>query len=153
MTIQLITPDIGEVLQVGPIRVRVLEDGTATAGRLGLVELTLKAASNGPPQHVHREHDETFFVVSGTVRFRSANDNLNVGPGGYLTAPVGLPHTFGNPDPDQPAVMLCTVTPDRYVNYFRELALATQGGQPLEPAVVLEIMSRYATDPYRPVDA
>ena len=44
--------------------------------------------------------------------------------------------------------MLCTVTPDLYIGYFRELGAAARSG-PLEPAAILEIMSRYATEPYR----
>lgn len=150
MTIKLITPADGEVLQAGPIRMRILEDGKGTAGRLGVVEIALKPGSGGPPQHIHRAHDETFFVLSGTVRFTSAAEHADVASGSLLTAPVGVPHTFGNADPDEPALMLCTVSPDQYINYFRELAEATRGGAALEPAVVLDIMSRYSTEPYRP---
>ncbi len=45
--------------------------------------------------------------------------------------------------------MLCTVTPDRYVNFFRELgALAT--AEAAYPNAIVEVMSRYATELYRP---
>ena len=37
-----------------------------------------------------------------------------------MTAPIGVPHTFANPG-DVPAVLVGTLTPDHYVNYFREL--------------------------------
>ncbi len=150
MTLSLITPDGGEILQVGSLRTRVLEDGSGTAGRLGIVEVIIPPGDGGPPQHTHREHEETFFVLSGTVRFSSAREHTDARPGSLLTAPIGLPHTFGNPDPDEPAVLLGTVTPDRYINYFRELAAITRGGNALDHAEILKIMSRYATDPYPP---
>jgi quercetin dioxygenase-like cupin family protein len=149
MTGSVVTAEQGDSFTMGPLRVRVLEDGSGTGSRLGVVEVTIAAGASGPPQHIHRKHDETFFVVSGVVRFTSGPDDIDVHPGGLLTAPIGVPHTFGNPDGDQPAVMVCTVTPDLYVDYFRELGAAARSG-PLEPAVILEIMSRYATEPYRP---
>jgi quercetin dioxygenase-like cupin family protein len=149
MTVSVVTAEQGDSFTMGPLRVRILEDGSGTDSRLGVVEVTIAAGASGPPQHFHREHDETFFVVSGVVRFTSGADDIDVLPGGLLTAPIGVPHTFGNPDGDQPAVMVCTVTPDLYVNYFRELGAAARSG-PLEPTAILEIMSRYATEPYRP---
>ncbi len=49
MTISLITPDGGEILQVGSLRTRILEDGSGTAGRLGIVEVTIPPGDAGPP--------------------------------------------------------------------------------------------------------
>jgi mannose-6-phosphate isomerase-like protein (cupin superfamily) len=150
MTVGVIRPDGGEILQVGSMRTRVLEDGSGTAGRLGVVEVTLLPGEPGPPQHLHREHDETFYVLSGSIRFDCGSETVTAGPGSLLTAKIGMPHTFGNANADVPAVILGTVSPDRYINYFRELDGLTEGGKRFEPAQVLEVMSRYATEPYRP---
>jgi mannose-6-phosphate isomerase-like protein (cupin superfamily) len=126
----------------------VLHDGAATDGRIGVVSLALPPAWGGPPQHVHREHDETFYVLTGTVQFTSGAEILLAGPGQLVTAPIGDPHTFGNPDADAPATLLCTVTPERYLDYFRELSGLTldSAGRP-NPGDVLAIMAKYATDP------
>ena len=120
----------------------------ARGGRLGVVALDLAPGWGGPPQHVHREHDETFFVVQGTVRFTSGADTLLASPGRLVTAPIGNPHTFANADEQAPASLLCSVTPERYLGYFRALAeLAAGATSRLDPARVLEVMARYATDP------
>jgi mannose-6-phosphate isomerase-like protein (cupin superfamily) len=150
MSVHLVTPDAAEVINVGPETIRVLEDGSHTGHRLGLVECSLPPGSSGPPQHIHREHEETFFVLSGTVRFISGTEYLDAPAGDLLTAPIGTPHTFSNPDPNQPARLLCTVTPDRYINYFRELGALATAGEEAYPNAILEVMSRYATEPYRP---
>jgi hypothetical protein len=43
--------------------------------------------------------------------------------------------------------MLCTVTPDLYIGYFRELAaLPGTAGGGFDPVAVGQIMSRYATE-------
>jgi quercetin dioxygenase-like cupin family protein len=129
---------------------RVLEDGTAVNGRIGVVECSLAPGWPGPPQHIHRAHDETFYVVTGTVRFTSGTDTLLAPAGSLVTAPIGEPHTFANADDDEPALLLCTVTPEKYIGYFRELAGLRPGSDGvLDPAQVLAVMQRYATDPYR----
>jgi quercetin dioxygenase-like cupin family protein len=151
MTVRMTGPDEGEAFPAGPVSFRVLEDGAAVDGRTGIVECTLAPGWGGPPQHVHREHDETFYVLRGTVRFTSGADVLLAPAGSLVTAPIGDPHTFGNPDADQGAVLLCTVTPERYLGYFRELQGLSPGPDGmLRPEEVLALMSRYATEPYPP---
>jgi len=153
VTVLLATPETAEVINLDPLMaetIRILEDGSHTGHRVGLIEVSLPPGSHGPPQHIHREHDETFFVVSGTVRFISAAEHLDVPAGELVTAPIGTPHTFANPEPSQSATMLCTVSPDRYVSYFRELGALARRGEETSPSAILEVMSHYATEPYRP---
>ncbi len=150
MTVRLTAPGSGESFRAGPVGFRVLEDGTAVNGRIGVVECSLAPGWPGPPQHIHRAHDETFYVVTGTVRFTSGTDTLLAPAGSLVTAPIGEPHTFANADDDEPALLLCTVTPEKYIGYFRELAGLRPGSDGvLDPAQVLAVMQRYATDPYR----
>lgn len=151
MTVKLTAPGEGEAFPAGPVRFRILEDGTEVDKRFGVVECQLAPGWTGPPQHIHREHDETFYVVTGTVRFTSGTDNLIAPAGSLFTVPVGEPHTFGNADSAAPASILCTVVPERYLGYFRELQSLRPGPDGmLVPAEVREVMARYATEPYLP---
>jgi mannose-6-phosphate isomerase-like protein (cupin superfamily) len=143
MTITTTGPAGGEALRAGPMTIRVLEDGSHTGHRLGIVEVTVPPGLPGPPQHVHRQHDETFYILSGHPAFTCGSEAIEARPGMLVTAPPGTPHTFANPG-DQPVVMLCTVTPDLYIGYFRELATQPPGS--LDPKAVGQIMSRYATE-------
>jgi len=146
-----VTPDNPETFQAVGCTFRVLEDGAATSGRIGAVQCDLVPGWGGPPQHSHREHDETFFVLSGAIRFTSGADSLIARPGQLVTAPIGAPHTFANADSDAPASLICTVSPERYIGYFRELSTLLPGSDGrMDPQAILEIMARYATDPYRP---
>src|SRR5215469_17009190 len=65
----IVEPDGGDVVQLGPIVMRILEDGSTTEHRLGIGEITIAPHTEGPPQHRHGRHDEGFYVVSGTARF------------------------------------------------------------------------------------
>lgn len=151
MTVKLTAPGEGEEFPAGPVRFRILEDGTDVDKRFGVVECHLSPGWTGPPQHIHRQHDESFYVVTGTVRFTSGTNELLAPAGSLVTAPIGAPHTFGNPDPEAPANLLCTVVPERYLGYFRDLQSLRPGPDGmLVPAEVLDVMARYATEPYRP---
>jgi oxalate decarboxylase/phosphoglucose isomerase-like protein (cupin superfamily) len=119
--VSVVAPDGGEAIQLGPIQMRILEDGETTGHRLGVGEITIPPGTAGPPQHRHAQHDEGFYVVSGA------------------------PHTFANPG-EEPVVLLNTFTPDLYVRYFRDLGQMIADGQPLTPESTEQAMSRYATE-------
>ena len=139
-------PDGGDVIRLGPTTMRILEDGSTTGHRLGVGEITVAPHSGGPPQHRHAQHDEGFYVVSGTARFTVGAESYDVPAGGLAMIPPGAPHTFANPG-DEPLVLLNTFTPDLYVQYFRDLrAMIGQGGA-LTPEATAAVMSRYATEP------
>src|SRR5262252_7379554 len=127
MTIALTLPREGESFTAAGCTFRILDDGGPTAGRIGLAECDLVPGWYGPPQHIHREHDETFYVLTGTVKFTSGTDIMTAPAGSLVTAPIGAPHTFANPDPQAPASLLCILTPERYIGYFRELAMLEPG--------------------------
>jgi mannose-6-phosphate isomerase-like protein (cupin superfamily) len=143
----IVGPDDGEVVRLGPARVRILEDGSTTGHRLGIGEITVAPHSSGPPQHRHARHDEGFYVVSGTARFTIGTAVYDVPAGTLAMIPPGAPHTFANPG-DEPLVLLNTFTPDLYVQYFRdlrELADPDTGGA-LPADAVAQVMRRYATE-------
>lgn len=140
--------DSGERLAAGPVSHRVLEDGTHTEGRLGVLEGRIPPGWAGPPPHVHREHEESFYVLSGAVRFVSGTTETVLSTGGFFAAPIGVPHGFGNASQVEPARYLLTVSPQRYVGYFRELESLRPGPDGvLNPEEILALMSRYGTDP------
>jgi mannose-6-phosphate isomerase-like protein (cupin superfamily) len=144
--ISVILPDGGEVIQLGPVQLRILEDGRTTGHRLGLAEIRIAPHADGPPQHRHGQHDEGFYVVSGTARFTVGDTTYDAAAGTLVMVPPGAPHTFANPG-HEPAVLLNTFTPDRYVQYFRDLRDMIAAGQPLTPDSTAAVMSRYATVP------
>jgi quercetin dioxygenase-like cupin family protein len=139
-------PDAGESIQLGPVRMRILEDGSTTGHRLGIGEITLAPHTEGPPQHRHAQHDEGFYVVSGTASFTVGETTYEAPAGTLVMVPPGAPHTFANPT-DATTVLLNTFTPDLYVQYFRDLRGIIADGRPLTAEATLEAMSHYATEP------
>ncbi len=139
-------PEEGEIVLSGPTQMRILEDGSATSHRLGIGEITIAPHTQGPPQHRHAQHDEGFYVVSGTARFTVGETSYDAPARTLVMIPPGAPHTFANVS-DEPVVLLNTFTPDLYVQYFRDLHDMIASGQPLTEAATLGVMARYATVP------
>jgi mannose-6-phosphate isomerase-like protein (cupin superfamily) len=146
VSMNLVGPEDGEPAGVGPIRVRIIEDGSHTGHRLGLIEAIVPPGPAAPPPHVHRKHDEVFIVTSGKLRFTSGSQSVDVAAGACLTVPPGTPHTFFNPF-GEPAKFIATMTPDLYVQYFRDLS-----GLPVDEAGLPSLadiarrMARYDTE-------
>src|SRR5260370_28970991 len=99
----------GDVIQLGPTRIRILEDGRTTDHRLGLGEITLPPHTDGPLQHRHAQHDEGFYVVAGTARFTVGDATYDAPAGAFVMVPPGAPHSFANPS-DQTLVLLNSFT-------------------------------------------
>ncbi len=135
----------GRVVQVGPLKLIWKEEGDATAGRLAVAELEL-APGFSPPAHLHREHDEGFYVLEGQVRLTCGDEQFLAGPGDWLMVPVDVPHTFTNPG-STPARLLCTFSPNKYVEYFDRLeAAGREHGGPPPRGVFAALMADYATE-------
>lgn len=149
--VSVVGPGDGETIVLGTTRIRVLEDGGHTAHRLAITESVLAPHTPGPPQHRHAQHDEGFYILSGTVRFTVGDEDHDATAGTLVMVPPGTPHTFANLT-DRPAVMLSVFTPDLYVQYFRDLQEMLAAGRPLTPQANIDAMSRYATEPATDLD-
>jgi mannose-6-phosphate isomerase-like protein (cupin superfamily) len=144
--VSIVGPDGGEALRLGPITLRILEDGTTTDHRLGVCEITLAPHTDGPPQHRHARHDEGFYVVTGRAYFTVGDQHYDAPAGTFVMVPPGAPHTFANPS-DDATVLLNTFTPDLYVQYFRDLSNSFASGSNVGAAEIVQIMGRYETTP------
>jgi pimeloyl-ACP methyl ester carboxylesterase len=144
--VSIVGPEAGEIAPLGPVTMRILEDGSTTDHRLGISEITIAPHTEGPQQHRHAQHDEGFYVVRGTARFTVGTTTHDAPAGTLVMVPPGAPHTFENPG-DEPAVLLNTFTPDLYVQYFRDLRAMIESGRPMSPENVTPVMARYATVP------
>jgi pimeloyl-ACP methyl ester carboxylesterase/mannose-6-phosphate isomerase-like protein (cupin superfamily) len=144
--VSIVRPDGGEIALDGPTRLRILEDGSTTAHRLGVAEITIAPHVAGPPQHRHGRHDEGFYVVAGTAHFTVGEESCEAPAGTLVMIPPGAPHTFAN-DSDEPVILLNTFTPDLYVQYFRDLRDMVTSGSPPAAEQIVDVMARYATEP------
>ena len=76
-----------------PFGFTVKASESSGAAGAAVFEYVAKAGED-PPEHVHPTEDEMFYVVEGEVVFRCEDDVFNVGPGGFVFLPRGLPHSY-----------------------------------------------------------
>lgn len=133
----------GEVLQFGPTRIHILEDGSGTENRISAISSIMAPQTKGPPPHIHLMHDECFLVTDGSLRFIIGDEQRDAKAGDYVVVPVGAPHTFINAG-DAPVSFFTTFTSAFYIESFRELAkLAAEGKWNKESEAA--VLQKYAT--------
>ncbi len=66
-------------------------------GDFSLMERTLPPGGRRPPPHRHTNCSEAYFVLAGLVTVTVEDEELAVGPEGFVLVPRGTAHTFGNP--------------------------------------------------------
>ena len=49
---------------------------------------------DSPPLHIHQTEDEAFHVLEGELRLLAGDAEVRVGPGDWVLAPKGVPHTY-----------------------------------------------------------
>jgi len=115
-------------------------DGDDTGGALSIVEHPFEVGALVPP-HIHNLEDEYSIVLEGEIGFRSNDQEVVLGPGGYIIKPRGEVHAMWNAGTTR-ARMIEVITPAGFERFFGELADMTSAGAP-DPAAVGELAARY----------
>jgi quercetin dioxygenase-like cupin family protein len=102
----------------------------ATGGALTVIEGTA-APGEGPPLHVHRDQDETIYVLNGRYRVRLGECDVDAPAGGFVFIPRGTPHTWQNAGAEV-ARFVATLAPadakfERFFVRYSELAPDERG--------------------------
>ena len=132
---------------------RVKVTAADTEGRLTVLHGLMAPQLAGPAAHVHAEHDETFVVLEGRMRFRVGDRFHTAVPGETVFAGRRLAHGFGNPY-DEPASYVVILTPSGYEDYFHKVAqYVTDTGALPGPTLTAELMAQHATVLAGPLNA
>lgn len=79
-----------------------------------------------PPPHVHREHDELFYVLAGRFRFVLGEGSEDVEAGALVVVPRGTRHGF---TPEPGSRLLVITVPAGLEGFFRELGDGVAAGR------------------------
>ena len=67
--------------------------GEQTGGAFGLID-NLMPAGFASPYHMHRNEDESFYVVEGEMTFYVGEERVKAERGAFVYGPRGVPHGF-----------------------------------------------------------
>jgi quercetin dioxygenase-like cupin family protein len=121
---------------------RFLVTGAESGGAYFAME-ALVPPGGGPPPHIHRNEDETVYVLEGEVSIRLGDKTVAAGAGDFVNVPRGIVHCFRN-EGEAPARMILTFTPAGIERFFEE-TLERALDPTLEPPDNIEsVAARYA---------
>ena len=145
----------------GVSRISTKVSGEQTDGRLLQVRST-DSRGAAPPVHIHRDADETWYVIDGRLTVFVGDQRIEAGPGDFVFGPMGVPHAFLVTS--ERAETLITFSPAGTKGrmgygvdgFFREAAVAAIPGQappaPTEadPEELARLMMRYGIETVGP---
>lgn len=155
------SPLIGHEFRYSKDRFRIIESARDTEDGSSRADY-FAAPRAKVPEHVHRDQEESFEVVSGTLRIRVGGRELTLGPGQSAVGPPDVPHTWWNPSDNEEAHFLVGLRPGIEVETMLEtlLGLARDGKtvkglprNPLQLAVLIRDMGSWAYPPWVPKPA
>jgi quercetin dioxygenase-like cupin family protein len=93
VTPAITTPQTQRVIPFLGQSYRVRVSGQDTAGTFAVMD-TEAPRGHGSPMHVHRHDCEIFLVLEGTLRVVVDGQEHELGAGGAVVLPAGIPHGF-----------------------------------------------------------
>jgi len=109
-----------------------------------VAEFTADPGFPGPRPHLHRVHEELFYVLDGVFDFFLDDQTVRLGAGALVTVPPGVLHDFRNPG-ERPARWLGIIAPGGLERYFSEVHDLSVAGE-LTDARRRELRLRYDTE-------
>jgi mannose-6-phosphate isomerase-like protein (cupin superfamily) len=113
-------------------------------GDFSLMERTLPPGGRRPPPHRHTNCSEAYFVLDGLVSVTVDDEDLSVGPEGFVLVPRGVTHTFGNGAGHE--ARLLVIHAPAMDAYFAGLHDLWNGDEPPSPAEEQALMARFGME-------
>jgi mannose-6-phosphate isomerase-like protein (cupin superfamily) len=118
--------------------------GAASGGAYSLIEYSHRRGAPGPPPHVHREHEEAFYVLEGELTLAVGPDIVTVRAGQTAVVPRGQVHQPSNRS-DRPVRFVFVSSPpmDEFFAELARLVSRTRGGGEPPASQLAELGERY----------
>ncbi len=113
----ILGPGEGKIVLVPGHKITHKISGEDTDGRYSLLEVELNG--DGPPQHIHNNEDEAFYVLEGEVKFL-LGEHTTIGKAGtFVHIPRGTVHAWCLPG-KEPAKLLVIISPAGFEKFFED---------------------------------
>src|SRR6266540_996841 len=132
----------GETVTDRPERtIRILAD----LRELCLTWTRYVSGEEGPGPHIHKEHVDAFFILSGELLFRVGPElePITAGPGTFVLAPPEVVHTFRNEGPAEATWLNLHAPSKGFASFLRDpdfvwdsFDAPADGGRPASEAIV-----------------
>lgn len=126
---------------IGGKELQILLDGSHTREQVTVVRSSL-AEGSASPVHLHRNEDEMFVILRGHGIFWVGDERHEVGEGGAMFLPRGVPHAYRFTAPEVDLLTICT--PSGMERFFRGAGRRLADPRPDGWEVTMEAMAAAA---------
>ncbi|RKR90374.1 mannose-6-phosphate isomerase-like protein (cupin superfamily) [Micromonospora pisi] len=110
-----------------------------TGGALAVVD-TVVPPGNGPPEHMHDDADESFYVLEGEFEIVADGESFHIKQGDFVFVPRGTRHIWKNYT-ESDGRLLRIYTPGGHEKFFIEIGRPAEPGKPA-PRLTVEDVNR-----------
>jgi mannose-6-phosphate isomerase-like protein (cupin superfamily) len=137
----IVQPGAGKDLHAFGDILTLMIGGEQTGNQLSVM-FGMTPPGGGPPLHVHHREDEMFLIVEGRISYYVNDKWTEVGPGGVVYLPRGVPHRYRN-DGETPSRHWVITTPSGFEIFFSRCAeeFAKAGGPDMRR--IVEIINEH----------
>ena len=143
----MVMPGEGRSVDLGVVGMRVLAGGDLTGKAFTLAEFSGSGPGAWTVPHLHREMEESFFVLDGSFTFTVGGQAIEATSGAYILVPRGTAHTITAAEGG--GRFLTLMVPGGLEEMFFELGLLPPNAI-RDPAARAAISARYDSIPIQP---
>lgn len=130
-------------VRIGSLRLKFLIDDADNGGMLTMFEMTVPERAKVPATHHHRDFEEVWYGLDGTLTVTLDGAPQPLKSGDALFVPRGSVHRFDNFDAGD-ARALVTLTPAvAGKRYFEDIAAIVNADGPPDMVKVKAVMDKY----------
>lgn len=130
-------------VRIGALRLNFLIDDADNGGKMTMFDLTVPEQAKVPAAHYHRDFEEAWYGLGGTLTVTVDAVPHELKAGDALFVPRGAVHRFDNLHTGE-ARALVTLTPGvAGKRYFEDVAAVVNAGGPPDLAKVKAVMAKY----------
>jgi quercetin dioxygenase-like cupin family protein len=138
----IVRPEQAPSIKPFGLDMKVLLTTEATGGAISVI-MGWHKPGEGPPDHVHFNQEEMFFIVEGIYELTVGDQTSTAGAGTLVFIPRNVVHRFKNIG-DTTACMLDWTLPGGQDHYFKAISELANGGFTGEKA--MEISKKFDTN-------
>ncbi len=130
-------PQAGEKIWIAGDTAIIRATAADTGGTYTMIE-AIASPGNGPPPHIHKNEDESLYVLDGEFEILNGKHLVRAKPGALAFVPRGTVHRFRCIG-DRTGRMLLVYTPGGIEGFFREAGMPAVGDGSAPPVDSAEI--------------
>ena len=134
---------MSDEVRIGLLRLKFLIDDAGNGGKLAMFEMTVPEQARVPAAHYHRDFEEVWYGLGGTLTVTVDGVAHRLQSGDALFVPRGAVHRFDNLDAGEARAVITLTPAVAGKKYFEEIGAVVNAGGPPDMAKVKAVMEKY----------